>query len=144
MIKYKQSDIFIMLCIVIFLGFYSASMTLRGLDFRKDSFFGESMGDIPFKYNNSRDFAITQSIVIKNSDIVHSVYLFKFYGFFYKKELIFKFIENDSSVSYSSQQANSWLNWNGNYQLDIKIKSVKKIYVKKDKIHNIKINYLYL
>ncbi|OBX76552.1 hypothetical protein A9306_10005 [Moraxella atlantae] len=119
-------------------------MIARGLDFRKDSFFSESMGNIPFKYNYSKDWAVTQSITIKNSEVIHSVYLFKFYGFFYRKELIFKFIEDDTIGDYSSEQANSWLNWNENDELNINIKSAKKIYVKENKFGTIKINYPFL
>ncbi|WP_377028379.1 hypothetical protein [Moraxella marmotae] len=123
-------------------SFYTASMMARELDFRKDSFFGESMGGVPFKYNFSKNAAVTQSIVIKNHVIVHRVYLFKFYGFFYQKKLIFMFEEGDNWHDYHAKSANSWLAWRSDDQLIIATPSTKKITVQEYDADGIQINYL--
>ncbi|VEG13949.1 Uncharacterised protein [Moraxella cuniculi] len=140
---------FVRLAIIVFIlivfGFYFASMKIRGLDVRKDSYFGESMGDIPFKYNSTRKVAVTQSVTIKSGEVIHSVYIFKFYGVFYRKKLVFKFRGSPICNNYSSQTVNSWLVWESDKKLkmSININTIQEIFLQKKDYKNVRINYQY-
>ncbi len=135
----------LILIILIIPSFYLLSMHFRGLDVRKDSFFGESLADIPFKYNPSKNLAVTQSIAIKNAELVHHVYIFKFHGVFYTKKLIFKFKGDAICDDYTSETANSWINWDGDHQLkiNVNINTIQQVFIKEENYDNIQINYSY-
>ncbi|STY82418.1 Uncharacterised protein [Moraxella veridica] len=131
--------------ILIIPSYYLLSMYTRGLDIRKDSILGEAIADIPFKYNPSRNLAVTQSISIKNGKLVHYVYIFKFHGVFYNKKLIFSFKGDATCGDYNSENVNSWINWHGDSKLKININSntLQKVLIKEENYDNVQIDYSY-
>lgn len=124
---------------------YLLSMHVRGLDVRKDPFLGEAMADIPFKYNPSGNLAVTQSIFIKNGKLMHHVYIFKFYGVFYNKKLVFKFKGDAICDDYNTENINSWINWHGDNKLkiDVNANTLQQVFVKEEDYDGIQIDYSY-